>query len=379
MKSTCSFISLLFVMICFLSSCQDDKVVSSIEYYSKDEYQVLKSKLDLPSTPYNYNRFQFGADRSDALGTLGRVLFYDKNLSKDNSVSCGTCHKQNLGFADNESFSKGIESRITARNTLSLGAFSSFGDYSSDPQTTLFWDGRVKNLHDQMIQTIRNPKEMGLEMSDVVAKIKDLDYYRILSEKAFFTPVLTESLVLEAIEGFMTSINSATSKFDIIRNQSNFDMSTPWSGFNSQENLGKSIFTSNCIGCHSQGLNNFVFGNDIIRSANNGLDLVYADKGEGENDPSLSKVAIFKVPGLRNIALTGPYMHDGRFATLEDVINFYSTGIQDHPNLNPLLKTDGHPKKFNFTSGEKDALIQFLNTLTDNTMVNDAKWSDPFL
>ncbi|MEO6132066.1 MAG: cytochrome c peroxidase [Saprospiraceae bacterium] len=383
MKTSYLFPIILFCVVCFLPSCENDKTITTVEYYSQQEYQVLSSTLNLPSTPFNYNKFEFESKRSDAISTLGRVLFYDKNLSKDNSVSCGSCHQQNLAFADREALSKGIENRSTNRNSLSLGAFRSFGDYSSDPETTLFWDGRVKNLHDQMIQTIRNPKEMGMELRDVVAKIKDLEYYKILAQKAFFNENLNEELVLNALEGFMTSINSSTSKFDIISQQNNFNLATNWSGLNQQENLGKNIFTSNCIGCHSQGIDNFAFGSPVgslvLRSANNGLDLVYTDKGEGEINPAPDALAIFKIPGLRNIALTAPYMHDGRFANLEQVVDFYSTGIQDHPNLNDLLKSDGHPKKFNFTGGEKDALIQFLNALTDNTMINEVKWSDPFL
>ncbi|MFZ1678122.1 MAG: cytochrome c peroxidase [Saprospiraceae bacterium] len=380
MKTSYLFPFILFVVVCVLPSCESDKVVTSTEYYSPAEYELLSKTLILPSTPYAYTQFGVDNNKANAIATLGRVLFYDKNLSSDNSVSCGSCHQQHLGFADDLSFSKGIENRSTARNTLSLGAFESFGDYSQDPQTNLFWDGRVKTLHDQMIQTIRNPNEMGLEMSDVVAKIKDLDYYKILAQKAFFNENLNEELVLFALESFMTTINSHSSKFDITANQnpSGFTIS-PWTGFNEKENLGKSIFVDNCMTCHSQGLN-AIISNVFLRSANNGLDLVYTDKGEGTFNPAPEALAIFKIPGLRNIALTAPYMHDGRFATLEDVIDFYSTGIQDHANLNPLLKdTDGHPKKFNFSAAEKDALVQFLNTLTDNTMTNEVKWSDPFL
>ncbi|MEP6796343.1 MAG: cytochrome c peroxidase [Saprospiraceae bacterium] len=378
MKTSYLIPAILFGAVCLLPSCESDKVVTTTEYYSPAEYELLSQTLTLPSTPYSYSQFEFQNNkRNDAIATLGRVLFYDKNLSSDNSVSCGSCHQQHLGFADDLAFSKGIENRSTARNTLSLGAFESFGDYSQDPQTSLFWDGRVKTLHDQMIQTIRNPNEMGLEMSDVVVKIKDLDYYKILAQKAFFNENLNEELVLFALESFMTSINSHSSKFDIASNQNGF-IPGPWAAFNEQENLGKSIFIDNCMTCHSQGLN-AIFANTMLRSANNGLDLNYADKGEGEHNPSPEALAIFKIPGLRNIALTAPYMHDGRFASLEAVVDFYSTGIQDHQNLNPLLKdANGHPKKFNFTAVEKDALVQFLNTLTDNTMMNEVKWSDPF-
>jgi len=377
---TVYLLPIVLSIVCCLAACEDDKVITFVEYYSPQEYQVLSTKLDLPSVPYSYSAFSFEGNGSNSIGTLGRVLFYDTNLSSDNSVSCGSCHQQHLGFADDAPFSTGIMNRLTARNSLSLGAFRSFEDYSQDPQTTLFWDGRVDNLHDQMIQTIRNPNEMGMELNDIVNKIKNLDYYKILAQKAFFTDNLNEWSILFALENFMNSINSSTSKFDFAGNHIIFNGSTVnLPDFNAQENLGMNLFSTNCVNCHSQGMVFLPTNGKSIRSANNGLDLVYTDKGAGEFSTSPDALAIFKIPGLRNIELTAPYMHDGRFGTLEDVINFYSDDIQDHPNLNPLLKEDGHPKKFNFTENEKDALFQFLKTLTDNPMIKEVKWSDPFL
>ncbi len=369
--------------VSLLPACEYDKVTTTVEYYTSDEYHTLKEKLNLPSTPFNYNPFFFEHSGIDQTGTLGRVLFYDTNLSSDNTVSCSSCHQQNLGFADNKAFSTGIMNRSTARNALSLGAFKSFDSYTNDPETTLFWDGRVNTLHDQMIQTIRNPKEMGMEMSDIVAKVKDQDYYKILSKKAFGTDEIDENIILRSLESFMNSISAQSSKFDMAPTLSLFNGTITLGGFNSQENLGANLFKDNCVTCHSQGLEKLNFSShpnaQTLRKANNGLDLVYTDKGEGEFNPAPEALAIFKIPGLHNIELTAPYMHDGRFKTLEEVVNFYSTGIQDHPNLNPLLKENGHAKKFNFSVGEKDALVQFLKTLTDPQMALEEKWSDPFL
>src|SRR6185503_444643 len=182
-------------------------------------------------------------------------------------------------------------------------------------------------------------------------------------------------------EHFMNSIISNLSKFDVASSHTfNPPAGNPWPEFSASENEGKLLFTTNCVSCHAQGLEVLTsFSEKSIRSANNGLDLVYTDKGAGTFDPSPSALAIFKVPGLRNIELTAPYMHDGRFQTLEEVVNFYSDGIQEHPNLNPLLKENGHAKKFNFTASEKTALVDFLKTLTDNSMTQQVKWSDPFL
>src|SRR5688500_16594495 len=376
MKNSYLIPVLLFGLICALPSCEADKV--SIKYYSEEEYETLTASLNLPDNPFSYSTSFVPDHRTDAVATLGRVLFYDKNLSKDNSVSCASCHKQNLAFADDVPFSQGIEGRSTARNSIALGVFRSFSEYSNDPGTTLFWDGRVDNLHDQMIETIANPNEMGMELHEIKEKIKDLEYYKILTLKAFNTEVLSESLILFSLEGFMNSINSSRSKFDNAA-RSSFIPEANWDLLTDAENEGKQLFINHCQNCHSNGLEEISsFFNDI-RSANNGLDLVYTDKGAGEFDNSPDALAIFKVPSLRNIELSAPYMHDGRFATLEDVIDFYSEGIQGHVNLHPFLKENGHPKRFNFTETEKEALIQFLKTLTDTKMVTEAKWSDPFI
>ncbi len=185
-------------------------------------------------------------------------------------------------------------------------------------------------------------------------------------------------MMLEALGVFMNSIRSSTSKFDDAAKNS-FDPTEDFLLFSSFENQGKRIFMDNCQNCHNQSLESNNFFHESIRTANNGLDIVYTDKGAGEFNTSPDALAIFKVPGLRNIELSDPYMHDGRFATLEDVVDFYSEGIQNHVNLHPLLKNgNGSPKKFNFTEVEKDALVQFLKTLTDDEMVNEPKWSDPF-
>lgn len=369
---------IFFGILLITSSCEYDNLVSTVspfEAYTDEEYEILSASLDLPRIPYEYNPFDKIAN---ATATLGNVLFYDVSLSKDNSVSCGSCHQQQLAFADNVSFSKGVSDRLTARNSIALGSLTNFGNYTSDPETTLFWDGRVDNLHDQMIQTLRNPNEMDMELNEVLEKINERDHYKILSEKAFGTDQLTEFTILIALESFMNTINTF-SKFDEISfQQGNFIENVDWIGFTAQENLGKSLFHQNCVNCHSQTMAQVKTLVEPIHNANNGLDLVYADKGHGEINPAPEAIGVFKVPGLRNIDLTAPYMHDGRFATLEEVIDFYSEGIQNHPNLHEFLSENGLPKKFNFNQTEKEALVSFLKTLTDPKIMTEPKWSDPF-
>jgi cytochrome c peroxidase len=385
MKSIYLLPVLLLGFIIFLPSCIDDKITTTHTYYTHEEYDVISAKLDLPETPDLYDQFVFDAgNHISFVGTLGRVLFYDVNLSSDNSVSCGSCHKQHLAFSDDVPFSEGILNRTTARNSLALGVFRSFGDYSQDPGTRLFWDSRVDNLHDQMIETIGNPNEMGMQLEDIVEKIKDLDYYKILAKKAFGSESISEIEILIALEAFMNSIRSDDSRFDDVASQNPILIvgdPIDWNGFTPQENLGKKLFQMNCVGCHNHSLEEVTVDrlSSPFRQANNGLDLVYIDKGAGEFDPSPLAVGMFKIPSIRNIELTSPYMHDGRFATLEEVIDFYSEGIQDHQNLHPFLKENGQAIKFHFTENEKAALVQFLKTLTDQEIVSQAKLSDPFL
>lgn len=383
MKSIYLLPVLLLGFIIFLPSCLDDKIVTTHTYYTPEEYQIISAKLELPETPHIYEDFNFSPQTNNHIsfvGTLGRVLFYDVNLSSDNSVSCASCHKQELAFSDDVAFSKGILGRSTERNSLALGVFRNFGDYSSDPGTTLFWDGRVDNLHDQMIQTIGNPNEMGMQLEEVVEKIKDLDYYKILANKAFGSQSIHANQILVALENFMNSINSTDSRFDDISAQNPITSQSPrdWQFFTNQENLGKSLFQINCVTCHGHSLEEITF-EPVLRQANNGLDLVYTDKGAGEVNSGSGFVGLFKTPSLRNIELTAPYMHDGRFATLKEVIDFYSEGIQDHVNLHPLLRENGHARKFNFTENEKAALVEFLKTLTDEVITTQTKFSDPFL
>lgn len=364
--------------VTLISSCGD--LVESVEVgpYTEAEYSLLREKLNLPENYYNYSTSPFpgnvGLRQQNALATLGRVLFYDVNLSKDRTVSCASCHQQALAFSDGLKVSEGIEGRVTTRNSLALGVFSSFSDYTSDPDTRLFWDGRVSQLHEQMKESLESPNEMGMTLDEVVKRVNQEEHYRILTEKAFGTPTMQDWMPFAAMEAFINSINSRNAKIDIAVN--NFiDPIKPWPVFDQLENKGKDIFFSNCNTCHEAG----PFKSSVT-FANNGLDINYADGGVGAITHLNSDLGKFKVPGLRNITLTAPYMHDGRFATLEEVIDFYSEGIQQHDNLHPSLRdANDDAKKFNFSAEDKEALIAFLKTLTDHSMTNEVKWSDPFL
>jgi len=211
------------------------------------------------------------------------------------------------------------------------------------------------------------------EMEEMVDRVRSIAYYDILFEKAFGEDEITEDNMLSAISKFVNAISSNESKFDEGLSQT-FNVEEPFANFTTQENLGKELFNSNCSSCHG-AQHDFT----IKAVANNGLDLEYADNGKGAKTGNPFDMGVFKVPFLRNIELSGPYMHDGRFASLEEVVNFYSDGIKTHSNLNTLLKDNsGQAKKMNFAEIEKAALVSYLETLTDEEMIKDDKFADPF-
>ncbi|MCB0689236.1 MAG: c-type cytochrome [Saprospiraceae bacterium] len=363
--------------ITLLFSCAKDIVIDPIQYveYSDEEYADLKKVLDLPRT---FDQYDIGpnAFKTATKATLGRVLFYDKSLSEDNSISCGSCHKQEFAFSDNVALSKGIYGRSTDRNSLALGTFASFStEYGSDGipgAAALFWDLRADNTRLQIESTMANEKEMGMRMDEVVERMKGKRHYEILFDKAFGTTEIQEEMVLSAIEAFMLGMSAGNSRFDRSQNGSGPSLSDV-------ENEGHKIFFSNCVSCHGRALQ-LPSPSERMLVANNGLDAITIDRGLGEVSGLEENDGLFKVPSLRNIDLTGPYMHDGRFGTLEEVIDFYSDEIQPHKNLSKNLQDEnGNPVRFNFSDQDKKALIAFLQTLTDKSELMDRKFSDPWI
>ena len=364
--------------------------------YSDEEYAVISEYLDLPNLNFEdyLTRYDFSLANLNSTvevhtmkATLGKVLFYDKELSIDGSTSCASCHKQENAFADNVAFSKGINGHQTDRNSFALGSFISLRleYYGTEVGATtvtnkLFWDERADNFIDQMTQTFNNPEEMGIDNTELEDRVNAKEYYNVLAKKAFGTEHLTHLSIKEAIAEFMAAFHSSKSSFDYaLRDMgSGTTMETDFNRFSDSENLGKQLFNENCGACHASSLVPISF-NNFIRSANNGLEEEYSDQGIGAITSDSSDDGKFKIPSLRNIAVTGPYMHDGRFETLEEVVDFYIDGVQGHPNLNPQLQDDqGNPKKLSLTNPERQALLDFLNTLTDNSFLTNPLYKDPF-
>ena len=409
------WMGLLLVLLVF-SGCRKDEVepeavgTFSTESFSAEDLAILEPTLDLSATLYNYAQpdlppnfrdeeqlAEFDNTPStnpvtDMGATLGRVLFYDVNLSANNTISCASCHQQSAGFADNARFSTGLNGQQTRRNTMSLvnSRYYQSGRFG--------WDERAATLEAFALLPVQDHVEMGMELGALEAKLQQLDYYPVLFRNAFGSETVTASGVAKALAQYVRSIVSYNSKYDEGMRQAGYphfeDEEPPLPNFSAEETLGKDIFFSNtdheahCFYCHSTpamiapGNGNVNLEDDFAK--NNGLELVYADNGKGEVTGISGDMAKFKVPSLRNIALTAPYMHDGRFQTLEEVIDHYSDGVQQHPSLHFRLSTvddgpqGGVPRKQNFTDAEKEALIAFLNTLTDATVVTDPKFSNPF-
>lgn len=321
---------------------------------------------ELPEHIYTYT-VAFFIDRpiiNNHVATLGRVLFYDKQLSKNNTTACASCHLQEYAFSDNRALSEGFAGGHTRRNSMAL--------VNVWLDRTFFWDRRASSLKEQVLMPIQDAIEMGMELEDLEDKLGQVDYYPQLFEAAFGDTTITSERIAESLKQFTETLVSYQSKYDK-------GLANDFVDFTAQEKEGMDLYFSgqfNCNHCHSDG--NFYGRNSL----NNGLDSDYEDKGRGEITGDASNNGQFKVPTLRNIELTAPYMHDGRFATLEEVIEHYNSGLQPHPNLDDRLAsnntTGGPPKQYNMTEGQKAALVAFLKTLTDKSFIEDEKFSNPF-
>lgn len=326
---------------------------------------------------------------SNAGATLGRVLFYDRHLSKNNTTSCATCHEQKNGFTDPRRFSRGFNGGLTGRNSMSLANLRYSNVNGLEPG--FFWDERAATLEEQVLMPIQDEVEMGMKLPDLEKKLAKLPYYSSLFHAAFESEAVTSKRIGRALAQFVRSMLSFDSKFDRSRATPSGSKKKNNPTMTEEEKLGESLFMVGvggvnefaCQMCHVHPTFNMDMSHNI------GLDRKYRDRGLGalnreSNDPfTPSNDGKFKAPSLRNIALSAPYMHDGRFMTLEQVIEHYSDGVHPHPNL--TLAFAKRPANTKPTSGfglkkrEKEALVAFLKSLTDETFVNDPRFSDPFI
>lgn len=302
---------------------------------------------------------------------LGRLLFYDKLLSKDESISCGTCHVQENGFSDTNKFSIGVLGLPGGRQAMTTVNML----WNSNQ---FFWDGRANLLRDQSLLPIQDSLEMHETLPSIIAKLEASSLYRNQFKKAFGSNEINSNKVSLALEQFMNSIVSFNSKFDKAERGE--------AVYSESEKRGKVLFFTeynaffpsasgaDCVHCHSG--NNFE--NDLYM--NNGLDsdADMMDDGRMGASGNSGDKGKFKVPSLRNIELTFPYMHDGRFNTLEEVVDHYNSGIVTSSTVDPAIENTRVTGLF-LTDQDKVDLVNFLKTLTDKEMVNNPAFSSPFI
>lgn len=376
-------------VILFLTVCMGLMWLSftPIDLNNLDNYegQFIPNYINDDLTPGNNPITNEGA-------TLGRVLFYDKNLSANNTIACASCHKQEHGFSDPAIQSVGLDGGLTGRHSMRL-INARFGE-----EDDMFWDERADDLEDQTTQPIQDHIEMGFSgtngqpnFATLINKLENLDYYENLFSAAFGDATISENRISLALAQFIRSIVSFDSKYDTGRAMVN-NNNTPFPNFTSQENLGKQLFSTppnnngaGCNACHGApefGIDNNIDNNGVIGVA---------------GVPGAIDLSNTRAPSLRDLVNpsgqpNGPFMHDGSLNTLADVIEHYNS-IPNNPlntNLDDRLTQgggggpgggggQGNPQQLNLTQAEKNALEAFLLTLTGVDVYTNEKWSDPFL
>lgn len=314
---------------------------------------------------------------TDAGATLGRVLFYDKELSANGTVSCASCHKQEFAFGDTAVLSTGLSGGLTGRQAMRL-INSRFGD-----EVHFFWDERAITLEDQTTKPIQDHVEMGFsatngdpDLDSLIRKLNTIDYYNQLFEFVYGDTIITEARMQNAMAQFIRSIQSFDSKFDVGRATAAND-GAPFTNFTAQENQGKTLFLApppagaGCTGCHRAP----EFDIDSA-SLNNGVIAVAGSPGSID-------LTNTRAPSLRDLFnsngdLNTPLMHNGNFTNIQQVINHYNLVPQNPNNSNLDPRLQGPGGNLGLTQTEQDALIAFLKTLTGTDVYANAKWSDPF-
>lgn len=346
------------VLAIMLGSCTED---SAVEYDPTPYALAVGNFPDAPIPPDN--------KLTNAGVELGRMLFYEKLLSGDGSQACADCHVQADAFTDLDRFSLGIQNLEGRRQAMVIFNMAWHDEGFS-------WDGRAQRLRDQALMPIQDPLEMDETLENVISKLSEVEDYRDQFVRAFGSEEINEINISLALEQFMNSIISKDSKWD------RFLAGTET--LTESEERGRSLFFNEfdpfglvrgaeCFHCHG----GFNFTNNALM--NNGLDsdLEFTDLGLFEVTGLDEDKAKFKVPSLRNIALTPPYMHDGRFATLEEVIDHYDLGVEESSTVDPLMQYNLEPG-LGLTTQEKADLIAFMKTLTDDLFLNNPEYSSPF-
>jgi cytochrome c peroxidase len=324
---------------------------------SKDTIEEKNYTLDIdlpdhfPKMTYDINAnppTKFGFE-------LGKKLFYDGQLSSDGFVSCGFCHEQRYAFTHHgHTVSHGVQDRAGSRNAQAIQNMAFEKEY--------MWDGAASHLDLQPIIPLTAEVEMDMPVGKALDYLKANKEYQFLFGKAFENGKIDSENFLKALAQFMVMMISSQSKYDLVLERK--------ADFNSDEKEGQKLFTKHCSNCHSGSLQT---NNEFI---NNGLPIhpKYKDEGRKRVTEDPKDAYKFRVPSLRNVEYSAPYMHDGRFGSLESVLNFYANGVTDSPTLHPSLKENGLGLSLNKT--EQELIIVFLKTLSDEKFLTDKRFSE---
>lgn len=336
----------------------------------------VSTKLEL-ELPGNFGSASLPENLTEEKFQLGRHLFYEKSLSRNETVSCGSCHQQSKAFTDGQQFSIGLNGELTPRNSMMIANMLW--------EDKFFWDGRSASLEDQALLPIQDHIEMDLTLEEAVERLEADTLYPDMFCKAFGSRDITPEKIATAISIFEIALISADSKYDqFLRGEVSLTR---------EEDLGLRLFSThpiagvvrggNCGDCHVPILTNGFKGSSGMK--NNGLeyDSTRTDMGFFNFTQRSRDIGKFKTPSLRNIELTGPYMHDGRFETLEEVLEHYNEHVKFSSTLDPLMFASNNSRdtaslKLDLWPGEPEAIIAFLKTLTDNSFITNPRFSDPF-
>lgn len=331
------------------TGCKDD---FEGEAYIADQAYDLEIPADFPALAFDRDKNPVTVNGV----ALGKKLFYEGRLSRNNSISCGFCHIQENAFTHHgHPISHGIDNRLGIRNAPPIQNMAFLRNYT--------WDGVSHNLDERSLVPITTDFEMDSSMPEVVGKLNTDANYKKLFKAAFGDENITGERVLKAISQFMATMVSADSKYDRVLKAK--------TAFTAEENEGYQLFRNNCASCHSGAL----FTDESFRNTGMYYNAQYNDRGRYRVTLDWNDNMKFRVPSLRNVEYTAPYMHDGRFTTLEAVLNFYSDLVENQPNLDPLLKKDGHIG-IRMNPSEKQYIIAFLKTLSDQNFITNKAFAE---
>lgn len=321
-----------------------------LSFQQRDTSPLCSYPSHFPEPSYDFTRNPLKAMVID----LGRKLFYDPLLSRDNSISCASCHSPYNAFAHTDhDLSHGIRDQIGNRNAPAL--------FNLAWQNTFMWDGAVNHLDVQALAPITHPKEMDETLVSVIEKLNKQAAYRKAFKLAFSDSIITGERILKALSQFQLTLVSANARYDKVKSGG--------AVFTEQEEKGYRLFQTHCNSCHTEPL----FTNGQFVSNGLPVDSTLNDAGRGGVTKRKQDSLLFKVPSLRNLSYTYPYMHDGRFKKLYQVLAHYTSGDKAQYNLDLRLR-----QPFLLNSVEKTDLVAFLLTLNDTSFVFNAAFRDPF-